>query len=72
MPSTPSGAWAAKGRSPEVPVLGHSFYLSPGVTHPCDVCVEVASPGVSWTASLPLPLGVPSESLSGDASWWFV
>ena len=35
------------------------------------LCLSVPSPAVFGPSSLPLPLGVPSQGLACDGSWWF-
>ena len=49
------------------PVLGDLLQFPLGMSCLSSVGLQVASPGISWPPSLPLPLWVPSQGLSGDA-----
>lgn len=42
-----------------------------GVTGLLGISLQVTSPHVLWFSSLSLPLGIPDQSLTGDAGFWF-
>ena len=44
--------------------------MPPRVAHPLYVCLQVATPGISWPPSLPLSLGIPGQGASGGAGSW--
>ena len=65
------GAWAIDQSSPPDPALRHGCNFLPGVPHLPRFRLHVSPPGVSWPSSFPLPLGVPRQGLSCDASCRF-
>ena len=71
MPVYSLGAWAIDQSSPPDPVLHHGSNFLPGVPHLPRFRLHVSPPGVSWPSSFPLPLGVPRQGLSCDASFRF-
>ena len=64
----PSTRWAIDQSSPPDPALRHGCNFLPGVPHLPLFRLHVSPPGVSWPSSFPLPLGVPCQGLSCDAS----
>ena len=71
MPVYSLGAWAIDQSSPPDPALRHGCNFLPGVPHLPRFRLHVSPPGVSWPSSFPLPLGVPRQGLSCDASCRF-
>ena len=53
----------------QISVLDHPFSLAPWVVDLCDVNLEVMKPGVPWSPSLSLALGIPAEGLYSDICW---
>ena len=64
-------AWAIDQSSPPDPALRHGCNFLPGVPHLPRFRLHVSPPGVSWPSSFPLPLGIPCQYLSCDASCRF-
>lgn len=56
-------------RQRQISVLDHPFSLAPWVVDLCDVNLEVMKPGVPWSPSLSLALGIPAEGLYSDICW---
>ena len=71
MPVYSLGAWAIDQSSPPDPALRHGCNFLPGVPHLPRFRLHVSPPGVSWPSSFPLPLGIPCQCLSCDASCRF-
>ena len=71
MPVYSLGAWAIDQSSPPDPALRHGCNFLPGVPHPPRFRLQVSPPGVSWPPSFSLPLGIPCQCLSCDASCRF-
>ena len=71
MPVYSLGAWAIDQSSPPDPALRHGCNFLPGVPHLPRFRLHISPPGVSWPSSFPLPLGIPCQCLSCDASCRF-
>ena len=71
MPVYSLGGWAIDQSSPPDPALRHDCNFLPGVPHLPRFRLHVSPPGVSWPSYFPLPLGIPCQCLSCDASCRF-
>lgn len=70
-PFTPVGLQAINKRTPEHSIPCLCLQLAPGDVQTLDVCLEVSLPGISWLATLSLPLGFPCQGLL-DAGFYLL
>ena len=57
--------------SPVSSFLRYPFKLFPCVSSTLNILFKLRSPGVPWSPSLLLTLGVPVQGLTANATWWF-
>lgn len=70
-PFTPVGLQAINKHTPEHSIPCLCLQLAPGDVQTLDVCLEVSLPGISWLATLSLPLGFPCQGLL-DAGFYLL
>ena len=71
MPVYSLGAWTIDESSPLDAALRQGDNFLPGVPRLLHFPLHVSPPGVSWPSYFPLPLGIPCQGLSCDASLMF-